>query len=868
MKKTPIILLLSFLISCSSDLPSSSTIISSSNNYVTVTFDSRGGTNVAPQEVETNNLLFIPNVTNEGNTLDGWYTSINGGTTLENKWNFFSDRANFDFTLYAKWIINQYTITFETNGGNSIQTETNNFHNNLSIPTPTKVGHSFEGWFTDVGTTQAFTLTKMPSYNLTLYAKWTINQYTINFQTNGGSFIASITANYGEVVSPPVNPTRQGYTFNGWYSNEELTEIAIFPNVIPNGNINLYASWLINQYTITFETNGGNSLQTQTYNFSASLTVPTPTKVGHAFKGWFNDIELTEAFNLSSMPASNLTLYAYWIINQYSINFETNGGNSIPSIIADYGDTVIPPLNPTKEGYVFGGWYSNPTLTEATVIPNIITAANLTLYANWINLDQNHYRLIGGQANIGGWIPANAPVMTRATGTNSYSWTGDLYENSTWKLVIGTDWANGEVGPMSAGLSIIDKGVTWTKDADGALGIPADSNTGFDIALGGVGNFKTLVDGSYTVNFVSLPALTRTITIVRNGNPKNLSPNEWSLVGTMNAWIAQDKSLKLTNIQQGNELYKLTLNLYQDEEFKFVKNASWGGDLGYSSLVNPNANDIINNYGNIKVVRDGSYEIELTVGAITTTTSVERVGDLARLAGGLFLVGTVTTPEWTPSDTSLSLADTNGDGKYYGVFTLGLNKEFKLKSGTAWDVGFDAGFDRVASMPTGAFADAGGSIKVLVGTPQLPDAFLIETRIVGDSVRIVISPAWRNYGFPSMNYAPTTGTSIGYLNTNFSFWEANAQLSIYTFDGAKTSVIFDFTGVAGHEYLFKIEQRGQPNAVEARVVATGARQTFTLDLSGKTVEQRALFNLFVFFHTAPTNPVSGTIVVHGWSYPS
>jgi hypothetical protein len=447
---------------------------------------------------------------------------------------------------------------------------------------------------------------------------------------------------------------------------------------------------------------------------------------------------------------------------------------------------------------------------------------------------------------------------------------GDLYEDSTWKLVIGTDWANGEVGPLSAGLTINDKGVNWTKDGEGALVIPADSNTGFDPGVGGVGNFKTLVEGNYTVTFVSLPALTRTFTIVRNGDPVVPAPSitNWTLVGTMIGWIVEDQSFMMNNLNDENEFYSLTLNLYANDEFKFVKNAAWGGDLGFSIVQNPVATDIVENGGNIKVVRDGSYEIELTVGA-TTTATVVRLGDLATLAGGLFLVGTVTTPEWTPSDTSLSLTDTNGDGKYYGVFTLGLNKEFKLKSGTAWDVGFDAGFGRVASMPTGAFADAGGNIKVLAGTADVPHAFLIEARLVGGSVRIVISPAWSNYGFPTIAYAPTTGTSIGYLNTTDQFWNSNAQLRIYGgFNSAKTGVSFDFTGVVGHEYMFKVEQQGEPNAVEARVTATGARQSFTLDLSGKTVEQRALFNLFVFFHTAPINTVSGTIVVHGWSYPS
>ena len=490
--------------------------------------------------------------------------------------------------------------------------------------------------------------------------------------------------------------------------------------------------------------------------------------------------------------------------------------------------------------------------------------------ASSIALDTNEYRMIGGQANIGGWTENNGTIMARTAGTNSYSWTGDLYEDSTWKIIVGTAWVNGQVNPVSAGLTVTDKGVAWTKDAQGALVIPENGNTtsvpdGFDGF-----NFQTLVDGSYTVTLVSLPALSRTLNIVRNGDPVVPAPSitDWALVGTINGWNAEDQSYLLNNQDDENTFYSLTVNLYANEEFKFVKNGAWGGDLGFSIVQTPVAEDIVDQGGNIKVVRDGSFEIELTVGEDATTATVVRVGDLATLAGGLFLVGTVTTPEWTPTDTSLSLADTNGDGKYYGVFTLGLNKEFKLKTGTAWNVGFDAGFDRIASMPAGAFEEIGnGNIKVLAGTEQVPHAFLIEARIVGSSLRIVISPAWSNYGFPSLAYSSSTGTSIAYLNTTNEFYNANAQLRIYGgFNSAKTAVIFDFTGVTGHEYMFKVEQNPQ-NFVEARVVATGARQTFTLDLSGKTVEQRALFNLFIFFHTAPTNPVSGTIVVHGWSYP-
>lgn len=484
--------------------------------------------------------------------------------------------------------------------------------------------------------------------------------------------------------------------------------------------------------------------------------------------------------------------------------------------------------------------------------------------ASSLALDTNEYRLIGGAASLGSWTPADAPVMEREEGTNNYSYTLDIYVDTTWKIVIGTSWDNGQVSPKSLGLAITDNEVAWTKDGDGNWVIPEEANTtAVDDGFDGL-NFQTLVDGNYTIDFVSLPALARTLTITRNGDPIVPPPSviDWALVGTINGWTAADMSFQLENAKdnEGVELntdYSLTVNLYADEEFKFVKNGAWGGDLGYSALVSPNAEDLADQGGNIKVVRDGSYEVNLTVGE-TTTATVVRAGDLARPEGGLFLVGTVTDPAWTPSDTTLALTDTDGDAKYYGVFDLALNVEFKVKNGTEWGVGFDAGFDKVASYPVGSVESAGGNIKVLVA-----HAFLVEARIVGSSVRIVISPAWKTYGFPSLEYSPATGTTATYANTPANWWEAHAQMKVYGIDATKTSMVFDFTGVEGHEYMFKIEGSGA--AKEQAYTATGLREQFTLDYSNLTEAQRAGLGLVVFFHKAPTD-ASGTITIHSVYY--
>jgi uncharacterized repeat protein (TIGR02543 family) len=403
MKNNKFLFLSSFLslivVGCSSPSGISNDSSLSTNN-ITITFDSQGGSNVPSQQVDLNSLITIPTVSKEGYSLEGWYTSINSGVTLDDKWNFFSDRANFSFTLYAKWLINQYTISFETNGGNSIPSITSNYGDTVSKPTnPLKTGYSFSGWFLDTSLTQPTSIPEsIPALNLTLYAKYTINQYTITFITNGGNSITSITGDYGGAVNPPENPTKVGHTFSGWFVNSNLTQGSSIPNLIPAANLILYAKWTINQYTISFNTNGGNIIQTQTINYDATISTHTPVKIGYSFAGWFVDELLSESFTLLKMPANNISLFAKWTINIYTISFNTNGGSVIPSITQNYGSSIVIPINPTREGYTFDGWYSDVDLIQVTDVPSTMPAENITIYAKWIiNQYAISFELNGGE---------------------------------------------------------------------------------------------------------------------------------------------------------------------------------------------------------------------------------------------------------------------------------------------------------------------------------------------------------------------------------------------------------------------------------------------------------------------------------------
>lgn len=158
-------------------------------------------------------------------------------------------------------------------------------------------GYTFGGWNKADGTAWDYASDKVTD-NITLYAKWAANTYTITFDTVGGSEIAPITQDYGTVITAPEAPTREGYTFIGW--DKEI------PTTMPTENMTVTAQWEINQYTITFDTNGGSEIAPITQDYGTAITVPAdPTREGYTFMGWDQGIPKT-------MPAENITLKAQW----------------------------------------------------------------------------------------------------------------------------------------------------------------------------------------------------------------------------------------------------------------------------------------------------------------------------------------------------------------------------------------------------------------------------------------------------------------------------------------------------------------------------------------------------------------------------
>lgn len=166
-----------------------------------VRFVTNGGTNVSPIEVIDNTLMSFPQSTRTGYTLEGWYTSNDAGITLDAKWNFFSDRIGTDMTLYAKWVINSYTISFNSNLGSSVSQIIQDFNTSLSQPSdPIRDGHTFDGWYKDIELTQPFSFESMPAQNITLYAKWSPNLYEVTYHTTYEGSIYQINMSEDELI--------------------------------------------------------------------------------------------------------------------------------------------------------------------------------------------------------------------------------------------------------------------------------------------------------------------------------------------------------------------------------------------------------------------------------------------------------------------------------------------------------------------------------------------------------------------------------------------------------------------------------------------------------------------------------------------
>ena len=344
----------------------------------TVTFDSKNGSAVSPKTYTVEKGIdSFETPTRTGYTFEGWYDGEDKVTKIEK-----GETGNR--TLIAKWTPVKYKVTFNSNGGTQVSEKEYTIEKGIaSFETPTRTGYTFEGWYD--GQTKVESIPNGETGNRSLEAKWKIETYTVTFDSKNGSAVSPKTYTIEKGIDSFETPTRTGYTFDGWYDGEDkVTTIGKGET----GNRTLIAKWTPVKYKVTFDSAGGNAIDSMAYTIEETIsTLPTPTRKGYKFMGWFEgENQVTE---IPIGGTSDRTLTAKWEAITYTITFADEGLSPITYTISD--QSIPLPDGPERAGYRFLGWLvSEEKLNRSTQSTNSIvrslaagTIGNLRLTAQY-----------------------------------------------------------------------------------------------------------------------------------------------------------------------------------------------------------------------------------------------------------------------------------------------------------------------------------------------------------------------------------------------------------------------------------------------------------------------------------------------------
>ena len=357
---------------------------------VKVTFNCNGGSGGGDQTFTygTSGQKFSTTCTKAGHTLSGWKDSTSGTSAnyatayaVPDAWINSNSPSK---TVYAHWVLNSYTLTFNANGGSACSPASRSVNYGAKYGTlcsTSRTGYNFLGWYTEASAgSQVTENTTMTEGNKTIYAHWQIKTYTLSYNGNGntGGSTAATTCNHGQACSTATNGfTKTGYSFDGWY--DAASGGTKYTSVTLTANKTLYAHWKINSYTITYAGNGstGGSTAATSCNYNATCTLRGNgfTKTGHTFAGWYTAASGGSKYGASTTLTGNITVYAHWTANTYTVTYKGNGntGGSTAATTCTYGKAFTPRANGfTKSHYHFNGWSGSTTCS-----------GNMTMTATW-----------------------------------------------------------------------------------------------------------------------------------------------------------------------------------------------------------------------------------------------------------------------------------------------------------------------------------------------------------------------------------------------------------------------------------------------------------------------------------------------------
>ncbi|EGO2900460.1 LPXTG cell wall anchor domain-containing protein [Listeria monocytogenes] len=338
------------------------------------------GTLVTPKTISNNGTYDAPNV--------NWSSP---SYLPEVRYTFKQDVAVGSTTSSYTGIIIQplnepvdYNVTFNIDG-NTSEVKTVTEEDLIPEPAnPTKQGYTFDGWYDAEtgGTKWDFTTGQMPANDLMLYAHFSVNSYQVNFDIDGAVMNEAVV--YDTLLNEPTAPTKQGYTFDGWYDAETGGNKWDFKTMkMPANDVTLYAHFTVSSYQVNFDIDGAVTNEAIVYD--TLLNEPaTPTKQGYTFDGWYDAETGGNKWDFKTMkiPANDVTLYAHFTINNYQANFDID--DSVTNETITYDTLLNEPTAPTKQGFLFDGWYDAEVGGTKWDFNTMKMPANdITLYAHF-----------------------------------------------------------------------------------------------------------------------------------------------------------------------------------------------------------------------------------------------------------------------------------------------------------------------------------------------------------------------------------------------------------------------------------------------------------------------------------------------------
>ena len=309
---------------------------------------------------------------------------------------FTMPRSNV--TIEAEFEIKKLNVTFNSNGGSEVNGQEITYGETITEPTdPTRTGYTFDGWYQDITLNVPFEFDTPITNEVTLYAKWTANEYKVTFDANEGTVTPSNkNVTFGSVYGELPVPTRTGYTFDGWYTAKDSgTEIKSDTTVAITNEQTLYAKWTANEYNIIITVNdedmGTASVDLNKAIEGTKVSLTSLPKSGYHFVKWESE-DVTITNNEFTMPAKNITIKAIFEEDEiltYRVSFDKNGGTGSMDDIAGLTGTYTLPKNNfvAPDGKQFKGWSLS---SDGEIVEELNLDEDKIVYAIWEDIPEDY----------------------------------------------------------------------------------------------------------------------------------------------------------------------------------------------------------------------------------------------------------------------------------------------------------------------------------------------------------------------------------------------------------------------------------------------------------------------------------------------